>query len=74
MDEHDGQRARERLHRLLGGLLGHQLLEHATRSNCVVLVRVELCADASVSAAHAGWSARSLSLSLRTNATRSAAL
>ena len=44
----------------------------ATRSNCLSSAGSNLCALASVSSFHAGWSARSLSVLVRTNATRSA--
>ena len=44
----------------------------ATRSKCLSSAGSSLWALASVSAFHAGWSTRSLSVLVRTNATRSA--
>ena len=44
----------------------------ATRSKCLSSAGSNLCALASVSCCHAGWSTRSLSELVRTNATRSA--
>ncbi|EUA04477.1 hypothetical protein I547_1112 [Mycobacterium kansasii 824] len=43
-----------------------------TRSNVLSAAGSKACACASVSSCHAGWSARSLSVLPRTNATRSA--